>query len=97
MGIAACFAPPIWHAYVSDTPLFAHCPPPTRYNSSKVEENVECEIMQVVQDEAVQAFPDASVRVYHSNTTEDFDRNVGRLVAYIRDPSAQLESSDPGL
>ena len=52
------------------------------YRQNKVQENVECEIMQVVLEEAREAFPEEIVSEVRSDTVEEMEQNVDRLVAW---------------
>lgn len=63
------------------------------YNSKKISENMECEIMQVVLDETKQAFGGASsddsgnngivIVELMSNTIDDLESNVNRIITWI--------------
>lgn len=53
------------------------------YKLNKIKENVECEIMQVVADEVADAFPSGMVHELSSNTLEDLDSNVDRLIRWL--------------
>ena len=49
----------------------------------KIQENNEAEIMQVVLDEARSSYPQEIVVELRSESTEDLEANVGRLVEWI--------------
>eukprot|EP01029_Cantina_marsupialis_P000892 TRINITY_DN106_c0_g2_i1.p1 TRINITY_DN106_c0_g2~~TRINITY_DN106_c0_g2_i1.p1 ORF type:complete len:103 (+),score=42.03 TRINITY_DN106_c0_g2_i1:91-399(+) len=53
------------------------------YTEKKVRENMECEIMQVVQEEAKQSYEEDIVQVLTSNTPDDMDTNLDRTVQWI--------------
>jgi len=54
------------------------------YSAKKLKENIECEIMMVVQEDALESYRSEIVQVLQSNTTEDMDRNMQQLVDWIR-------------
>jgi adenylate kinase len=53
------------------------------YNDKKRSENMECEIMQVVAESARESYPPEAVHELSSNTVEDMDSNVDRIVAWL--------------
>jgi adenylate kinase len=53
------------------------------YSSEKVAENVQCEIMQVVAEEAREYYKPEIVHVLPSNNLEDLESNVTRLVTWL--------------
>lgn len=53
------------------------------YNDKKVGENVECEIMQVVLEEAKEAYPEEAVHEVPSNSIEELESNVSRVVQWL--------------
>lgn len=53
------------------------------YSEKKVGENVECEIMQVVLEEAKEAYPEEAVHEVVSNRLEELESNVGRVVQWL--------------
>lgn len=59
------------------------------YPQKKITENVECEIMQVIADEAQEAYKEEIVQVLPSNSVEDMDSNVDRIVAWARQVCSQ--------
>ena len=63
------------------------------YAERKVRENVECEIMQVVADEARESYEPDIVQFLESNTTEQMEDNVERLVTWLTTNCASLRSS----
>lgn len=54
-----------------------------KYPRSKVQENVECEIMRVVEEEARESYADEIVQVLESNSLEQMESNVDRILAWI--------------
>jgi adenylate kinase len=54
------------------------------YEQNKVTENVECEIMQVVLQEAREAYAEEIVQELQSNTVEEMETNVGRVEAWLQ-------------
>uniref|UniRef100_A0A7S2SS55 Adenylate kinase isoenzyme 6 homolog n=1 Tax=Rhizochromulina marina TaxID=1034831 RepID=A0A7S2SS55_9STRA len=68
------------------------------YSATKVSENVECEIMQVILEEARESFPVEIVHEVQSESIEDMDSNVGRVAQWLEqwkvDRTAASASSD---
>lgn len=56
---------------------------PRGYKQKKVSENVECEIMQVVLEEAKESYPDEAVHEVQSNTIEELESNVSRVSQWL--------------
>ena len=63
------------------------------YSEKKRDENMECEIMQVVLDEAKEAYDNEIVHEVSSNTIEDMEANIERVQAWIKQWSADQEKS----
>lgn len=59
------------------------------YPAKKITENVECEIMQVIAEEAQDSYKGEIVQVLPSNSVEDMDSNVERIVAWARQVCSQ--------
>ncbi|KAF7721406.1 hypothetical protein EC973_004712 [Apophysomyces ossiformis] len=59
------------------------------YNQRKIEENMECEIMQVVLEEAREAYAPEIVVELASNTTDDMENNVERVKQWLEAYKAQ--------
>eukprot|EP00004_Rigifila_ramosa_P019860 TRINITY_DN5105_c0_g1_i2.p1 TRINITY_DN5105_c0_g1~~TRINITY_DN5105_c0_g1_i2.p1 ORF type:complete len:190 (-),score=28.65 TRINITY_DN5105_c0_g1_i2:28-597(-) len=57
------------------------------YAAPKVQENVECEIMQVILDEARESYREEIVIELPSNTVEDMESNIARLCTWVRQNS----------
>lgn len=53
------------------------------YNEKKLNENVECEIMQVVLEEARESFDPAIVHELPSNNIDELEANVNRVVTWL--------------
>lgn len=62
-------------------------PPPVfcrrGYSTKKVGENVECEIMQIVLEEAKEAYPDEAVHEVQSNSVEELESNCSRVEQWL--------------
>ncbi len=54
------------------------------YNEAKRSQNMECEIMQVVRDEAMESYAKEIVIELTNNTIDDMEQNVDRVVAWYR-------------
>ena len=54
------------------------------YPEKKLTDNVEAEIMQVILDEAREAYREEIVIELPSNTVEDVESNVARTVAWLQ-------------
>ncbi|KAK9760458.1 factor activating pos9 [Basidiobolus ranarum] len=55
------------------------------YNETKITENVECEIMQVVLDEAREGYRQEIVVELNSNSIEEMEENVDRVRQWTED------------
>lgn len=53
------------------------------YSQKKIEENVECEIMQVVAEEAADSYSKEVVQFLNSNSVEDMDANAGAIQKWL--------------
>ena len=53
------------------------------YSTKKIQENNEAEIMQVVLEEARASYPEETVVELSSDSTEDLESNVSRLVEWV--------------
>lgn len=53
------------------------------YPVAKVQENVQCEIMQVILEEAREAYPETMIVDLDSNTAEEMESNVDRIQQWI--------------
>lgn len=54
------------------------------YSAKKLQDNVEAEIMQVILDEAREAYAEEIVIELPSNTVEDVESNVARTIAWLQ-------------
>lgn len=50
------------------------------YSDAKRSENIECEIMQICLEEAMEVFDKNIIHELSSNSLEDLDNNIGRKV-----------------
>ncbi|KAG7194172.1 factor activating pos9 [Scheffersomyces spartinae] len=53
------------------------------YNEIKLQENLDCEIMEVILNEAREGYQPEIVIALESNSAEDMDENVDRILAWI--------------
>ena len=53
------------------------------YSDVKIQENVSCEIMQVVLQEAVESYEQDKVILLQSNTVQDMEENIQRVEEWI--------------
>eukprot|EP01137_Pigoraptor_chileana_P014534 Opistho-2@69272 len=53
------------------------------YAEKKLTDNVECEIMQVILDEARDSYSSEIVHELQSNTVDDMEANVNRIISWI--------------
>lgn len=53
------------------------------YNAKKINENMECEIMQVVLEEARESYEEQIVIELESNSIEQMEENVSRIKAWM--------------
>lgn len=54
------------------------------YSEKKIHENVQCEIMHVIVEEASDSYREEIVQVLQSSTPEEMERNVEQLAAWAR-------------
>lgn len=59
------------------------------YNQRKMQENIECEIMQVVLEAARESYAPEIVVELPSNTTDDMESNVERVQQWLEAYKAQ--------
>ena len=52
------------------------------YSKKKLDENIECEIMQIVRESAMESYEPEIVQVLESNTLDDMESNISRLAAW---------------
>lgn len=53
------------------------------YSTKKIQENVQCEIMHVIAEEARESYAEECVHVVPSNSVEDMERNVENLTKWV--------------
>lgn len=53
------------------------------YSQSKIDENLDCEIMEVILQEAREGYASEIVVELQSNSTEDIDSNIQRIVSWV--------------
>lgn len=66
------------------SPILNQFPAPRNYSLKKIQENNEAEIMQTVLDEARGSYAQEIVIELKSETTEDLESNVERLVQWVK-------------
>ena len=54
------------------------------YSEKKLSNNIECEIFQVLLEEAKESYADEIVMALKSDTIEDISRNVSALTDWVR-------------
>eukprot|EP01026_Neomeris_dumetosa_P060399 TRINITY_DN5695_c0_g2_i1.p3 TRINITY_DN5695_c0_g2~~TRINITY_DN5695_c0_g2_i1.p3 ORF type:complete len:206 (-),score=12.98 TRINITY_DN5695_c0_g2_i1:228-764(-) len=52
------------------------------YSQKKIQENVECEIMQVIVSEAQDSYPEEIVQVLKNDTPQEMESNVHRIIEW---------------
>ncbi|KAI4308283.1 hypothetical protein L6164_031373 [Bauhinia variegata] len=62
------------------------------YSESKLSNNIECEIFQVLLEEAKESYPQDRVIALKSDTIEDIDRNVSSLTDWVRNWNSSSQS-----
>jgi adenylate kinase len=62
----------------------------TGYGDSKLSNNVECEIFQVLLEEAKESYAEDKVIALKSNNIEDINRNIATLTDWIRNWSVPV-------
>ena len=53
------------------------------YNDRKIQENVTCEIMHVIVEEARESYKEDIVRVVKSDSVEEMEANIDNLCEWI--------------
>jgi adenylate kinase len=64
------------------------------YADSKIEENIDAEIMQVILDEAREGYDENIVIELYSNDVDEMESNVERIVVWKSQHEQQLKSSE---
>jgi len=54
------------------------------YSPKKISENIECEIMQVILEEARESYKKEIIWELQNNTLEDMERNVEGIVSWVQ-------------
>ena len=78
----------IYSSYlIYSIPFYSSTPPPLPpaargYPQRKVQENVQCEIMGVIAEEARESYAEGAVHALPSNRVEEMESNVERLAAW---------------
>lgn len=54
------------------------------YSGKKLTDNVECEIMQTILEEARESYKTEIVHELQSDTTEELENNLDQIVAWIQ-------------
>jgi len=67
----------------------------TEYPQSKIDENMDAEIMQVVLDEAREAYGEEHVVELQSNTEADLDSNLQRLQLWVEQWQKEQPPASP--
>ncbi|CAO3611534.1 unnamed protein product [Cunninghamella echinulata] len=67
----------------ADTHVLYDCMEKRGYNQKKRDENMECEIMQVVLEEARESYAPEIVIELQSNTVDDMESNVDRVKLWL--------------
>lgn len=55
------------------------------YSESKIQENVQAEIMQILEEEAKDSYAENIVQVLDSNTVAELESNVERISTWIKE------------
>lgn len=82
------FFPPDWFDYIvllraTNTNIYDRLLA-RGYTEHKVQENVQCEIFQVCKDETEDSYPKDKIIELESNTVEDMETNVQRIVTVVQ-------------
>jgi adenylate kinase len=67
---------------------------PRHYDDRKIQENISCEIMQVLKDQADESYPEHVVVEMTSESIEDLDRNVASLKEFVKDWQSSTSNED---
>lgn len=54
------------------------------YTGKKLEDNVQCEIFQMIYEEALESYNNEIVHMLWSNTPEDLERNLEQIVLWTQ-------------
>lgn len=64
------------------------------YAGSKLSNNIECEIFQVLLEEAKESYPESIVLAMKSNSIDDINRNVADLAVWVSSWSRRTSQND---
>jgi adenylate kinase len=64
------------------------------YSEHKIQENLQCEIMEVVAEEARSSYPPEIIVSLPSNTIDDLESNIDRLEAWLKQYLLNQESEE---
>ena len=64
------------------------------YAQAKLEENLDSEIMQVLLEEAREAYDEEIVIELRSDSAEEIDRNVERIASWVKSWKEQHNGTD---
>ena len=53
------------------------------YSTPKIQENVQCEIMMVVAEEANESYKPEVVKYLQSNSVDDMERNADTIIDWV--------------
>ena len=65
------------------------------YNQKKIDENMECEIMQVVYESAKESYAPEIVQQLSSDNTGDMDNNLSRLSIWVDNWLQNFRANNP--
>ena len=55
------------------------------YSQKKLDDNIQCEIFQMMLEEAKESYDENIVHELKSNTIEDFDRNLANIMNWLEE------------
>ena len=86
-GLAAVPRWPTHSMFFSDNSILYKRLEDRNYSASKIQENVECEIMRMIAEEARQGYKEDVVVYLESNTVEDMENNSENIINWIKQHS----------
>jgi adenylate kinase len=63
------------------------------YSKKKIDENMECEIMQIVAESAHESYEPEIVHFLDSNTLDDMESNISRMMAWYSARETAMNSN----
>ena len=63
--------------------LFIFSLPSRGYNQKKLKDNIQCEIFQVLYEEALESYKEEIVHPLPSNKPEDLEDNINQILKWI--------------